>query len=206
MPHLVPDVLAPGTLARIEQPTLIVDDELLLRPWGTGDTAAVVVAFADAAIQKWHMRHIDSEGEASEWIASWEQRWFAETDAAWAVAYRSTGEAIGYVALRSVMLAAAQAQLSYWVVPLARGNGIATRAAAALTQWGFHDLGLHRIFLVHSLENEPSCRVAESAGFTVEGTMRDYMRHSDGWHDMHLHARLSTGDGRSATLGKSGTG
>ncbi len=203
MPRLVPDVLAAGTLAAIEQPTLIVDDELLLRPWGSGDTAAVRAAFADAGIQRWHMRRVDTEEEAAEWIESWQGRWMAETDAAWAVAERSTGEAIGYVALRSVMLAAAQAQLSYWVLPPARGQGIATRAAGAVAHWGF-DLGLHRIFLVHSLENKPSCGVAETIGFPVEGTMRDYMRHADGWHDMHLHARVAAGHERVATRGTSG--
>jgi RimJ/RimL family protein N-acetyltransferase len=38
--------------------------------------------------------------------------------------------------------------------------------------------------------NVASCRVALYAGFAAEGTKRGEARHADGWHDMHLHARL----------------
>ena len=57
--------------------------------------------------------------------------------------------------------------------------------------WLLDVIGLHRIWLVHSAQNVASCRVADRAGFTAEGTMRDQARHADGWHDMHLHARLA---------------
>jgi RimJ/RimL family protein N-acetyltransferase len=56
--------------------------------------------------------------------------------------------------------------------------------------WAFDVLELHRVELVHSVRNGPSCRIAERAGFELEGTMRGQMRHVDGWHDVHLHARL----------------
>jgi RimJ/RimL family protein N-acetyltransferase len=42
----------------------------------------------------------------------------------------------------------------------------------------------------HSTANVASCQVAQYAGFAVEGTKRGEGRHVDGWHDMHLHARL----------------
>jgi RimJ/RimL family protein N-acetyltransferase len=35
-------------------------------------------------------------------------------------------------------------------------------------------------------------RVAVKAGFAAEGIERDGERHADGWHDMHVHARLAT--------------
>jgi RimJ/RimL family protein N-acetyltransferase len=33
--------------------------------------------------------------------------------------------------------------------------------------------------------------VAEKAGFAAEGVKRGAGWHADGWHDMHLHARLA---------------
>lgn len=51
-------------------------------------------------------------------------------------------------------------------------------------------LGLQRLRLTHSVENPASCRVAERAGFALEGTMRSALLHEDGWHDEHLHARV----------------
>jgi RimJ/RimL family protein N-acetyltransferase len=67
---------------------------------------------------------------------------------------------------------------------------VATGATAAVARWALHDLGLHRLELQHSTANQASCRVAAKAGFAVEGTLRSAMQHPDGWHDMHLHARV----------------
>jgi RimJ/RimL family protein N-acetyltransferase len=38
--------------------------------------------------------------------------------------------------------------------------------------------------------NAESCQVALKAGFALEGTARSALLHTDGWHDMHVHARL----------------
>ena len=57
----------------------------------------------------------------------------------------------------------------------------------------FEHVGLHRIELHHATGNAASCRVADKAGYALEGTMRQRTLHADGWHDMHLHARLRDG-------------
>ena len=71
---------------------------------------------------------------------------------------------------------------------------MATGAVPALSDWALNDLGLHRLQLMHSVDNLPSCRVAHAAGFEVEGPRRSSMRHLDGWHDMHIHARIGPAD------------
>jgi len=53
------------------------------------------------------------------------------------------------------------------------------------------DRGLRRLELEHSTLNPASCRVAEKAGFTLEGTRHGAARHADGHHDMHVHVRLA---------------
>jgi RimJ/RimL family protein N-acetyltransferase len=83
-------------------------------------------------------------------------------------------------------------ELAYWVVPSARGRGVAPRAVEAVSGWAFSVLGLHRLELLHSVYNLASCRAAEKAGFVAEGTLRGQGRHTDGWHDMHLHGRVAT--------------
>lgn len=50
--------------------------------------------------------------------------------------------------------------------------------------------GLNRLELAHSVHNDASCRVAANASYALEGTKRAEGLHADGWHDMHLHARL----------------
>jgi RimJ/RimL family protein N-acetyltransferase len=127
--------------------------------------------------------------EAAAWIAAWPGRWRGETGAGWAVARGET--VLGQVSLRRVDLTEGDGEVSYWVAPAARGRRLAPRALAALGGWAFGELGLHRIELSHSTRNVASCQVALRAGYPLEGTRRSAVVHADGWHDMHLHARLA---------------
>jgi RimJ/RimL family protein N-acetyltransferase len=191
MPSLVGPVVAPGTLAAMSQPELQTDDGLILRPWYSDDVAVVVKAYADPLVQQWNLRSMN-EVEAAEWIDSWKSTWIAESDAGWAVADAATGAVLGRLGLREIHLTEGQAEVTYWVLPEARGQGVAVRATVAVCRWAFRSLGLHRIELAHSVLNAASCRVATKAGFALEGTRRSALLHPDGWHDMHLHALVSS--------------
>ena len=188
MPSLFDPVVAPGTLKALVQPDLH-GAGLTLRPWLPSDRATVVNAYADPDIRQWHLRSMTNE-EATDWIAHWPGRWRAETGAGWAVL--DEGKVAGQISLRHLDLPQGLAEVSYWVLPSARGRRVAPRALLTLAAWSFGTLGLHRIELAHSTANPASCRVAGHAGFLLEGTKRAEVRHADGWHDMHLHARLST--------------
>jgi RimJ/RimL family protein N-acetyltransferase len=187
VPLLATPALQPGTMAALTQPEITANG-IVLRPWQAPDRLVVVAAFADPAIQRWHCRSMTDQ-EAADWIDSWPARWRTESGASWAVL--AADAVVGQVGLRSIDLVQGSAAVSYWVLPQARGRRVARRALAALTNWSFETLGLHRLGLSHSVANQGSCHVAQHAGFTAEGTKRGEGRHADGWHDMHLHARLS---------------
>lgn len=190
MPKLIPPVVPPGTMATAEQPEIAVDDNLLLRPFRESDTAAVVAAFGDPDIQHWHFRRFDTDAEALGWIREGLDAWRAERSATWAVVERADGRIAGRVSIH-LRLEDGHGEVAYWLLPWARGQGVATRACVAATRWA-HDLGLHRVQLEHSTRNDASRRVAERAGFTVEGCRRGANLHDDGWHDMQLWSHLST--------------
>ncbi|MFJ3823797.1 GNAT family N-acetyltransferase [Streptomyces nodosus] len=189
MPYLVSDVLPAGTLAHVPQPT-IPGDRLVLRPWTFDDAPAVHAAFQDPVLQQWHARAADSEDEVRGWIEEWRTAWGEERVAQWAVADADTGRLLGRVALRQIVLADGTGEVAYWTVPAARGQGVAARATRALARWALDEIGFHRLELLHALGNEASCRVAMRTGFPLEGTKRSALLHPDGWHDMHLHARV----------------
>ncbi|MFI6263495.1 GNAT family N-acetyltransferase [Micromonospora sp. NPDC051006] len=188
MPLTVAPALAPGGMARLPQPEIAADG-LRLRPWQPDDRPAVLAGYADPAIRRWHCRTMDDD-EARGWIAAWPERWRRETGAGWAMV--DGCEVLGQISLRRLELADGLAEVSYWVLPAARGRRSAPRALSALAGWCFTTLGLHRVELSHSTANPASCRVAQRAGFLAEGTMRGAALHADGWHDMHVHARLAT--------------
>ncbi|MGW4566779.1 GNAT family N-acetyltransferase [Streptomyces sp. NPDC004561] len=190
MPYLTSPVVAAGTLARTAQPTIPTGDGLRLRPWRAGDAPAVHAAFQDPLMHQWHIRSCDSAEEAAGWIAAWQQAWESERDAQWAVDDADTGRLLGRVALRQILLGDGVAEVAYWTVPQARGLGVAARATTALAHWAFEEIGFHRLELTHATTNPASCRVAAKTGFVLEGTRRSALLHPDGWHDMHLHARV----------------
>jgi RimJ/RimL family protein N-acetyltransferase len=187
MPNLVSPVVPPGRIRNQPQPTLGVG-ELTVRPWRPSDAGAVVAAYADRDIQQWHVRSMTA-GEAAAWLSAWADHWQAETGAGWAVTQQ--GELVGRVGFRTISLPEGLAEIAYWTVPAARGRNIAARVVQATSTWMFRSVGLNRVELNHSTLNRPSCRIAHKAGFRYEGTKRRQALHQDGWHNMHLHARLA---------------
>lgn len=140
-------------MAALPQPEIHADGGAL-RPWWPADRPVVVAAYADPAIRHWHFRSM-SDDEARDWIDAWPGRWRAETGAGWAVT--DAGEVVGQISLRRVVLADGLAEVSYWVLPSARGRRVAPRALSAVTSWSFETLRLHRVELYHSTANAASC-------------------------------------------------
>jgi ribosomal-protein-alanine N-acetyltransferase len=75
--------------------------------------------------------------------------------------------------------------IGYWIDRRAANKGIVTRAVAALTEYGFQELLLHRIEISMRPENGASQRVAEKAGYTYEGLRYRYLHIDGDWRD-HL--------------------
>ena len=174
-----------GRLSGQRQPRLSAG-ELLLRPWSPADAPRLAEAYGDPAIQRWHVRSMN-EDEARVWVEERCSRWQAETAIDWAI--EREGEVAGRVNFRKINLEDGRAEAGYWVLPSQRGCGVAAIALRSATAWMF-SIGFHRLELLHSLENEASCRVADAAGYRIEGTQRQRLLHADGWHDAHLHVLL----------------
>lgn len=184
-----PSVIPAGSLAAIAQPSIAAAGGLLLRPWAATDAAVFLAAYRDPEIRHWHTRQPASEEQVHEWFDRYRREWAQETGAHWAVT-RGGGAVLGRIAMRGLDLDDGVANCAYWVLPAARRAGVASGALAALSRWAFGEAGFHRLALDHSTRNEASCRVATRAGFRWEGTKRSDAVHSDGRHDMHLHARI----------------
>ncbi|MFB4273776.1 MULTISPECIES: GNAT family N-acetyltransferase [unclassified Nonomuraea] len=188
MPQLLPPVVARGSFGKAPQPVLTSERNLLLRPWAAADAPMIVDAFSDPATRYWHGRSVESVAEAGDLIDDYTRGWSEETSANWAVV-TDEGEVLGRVALRTIDLEQGEAEVAYWMRAAARGRGAAPAGVRTLSAWAF-GIGLHRLFLNHSVRNAASCRVAEKAAFALEGTRRSAYLHSDGWHDVHLHALI----------------
>jgi len=187
---LTQPVVPAGALAASHQPTLDADG-LTLRPWTHDDADALVAAYADPTINYWHARTMADRDDAVAWVDERRTRWAQEVGADFAVADGPV--LVGRVAVQHLNLHEGVAELAYWVLPSLRRRRVATRAVSEAVRWAFDDMGFVRLELEHSTLNEPSCRVARTLGFELEGVRRAHYLQPDGRHDTHLHARLAPG-------------
>jgi len=85
--------------------------------------------------------------------------------------------------------------------------GYGTEASTGLVDFGFHELGLHRIFATCAPENIASSRVLEKSGMKKEGHLREHKWSKGEWRDSYLFAvlekdwkRTVTGEDTTITL------
>ena len=132
------------------------------------------------------------EEKARAWVERWAD-WDGGQHGLFCVYEATEGRLLGMVSLHKIDFQLSCGELGYRVAPWARGRGIATIAVRSVTDWAFGFLGLTRMQLIHAVDNSASCRVAEKAGYQLEGTTRSSYRYGDGnLHDEHIHGRLAT--------------
>jgi RimJ/RimL family protein N-acetyltransferase len=68
--------------------------------------------------------------------------------------------------------------------------GYMTEAVRAVLNFGFGELGLHRIWATTDVENVASCRVLEKVGMIQEGLLRQDKLVRGQWRDSFLYAVL----------------
>jgi len=70
------------------------------------------------------------------------------------------------------------------------GNGYATEAAKTLTEYGFDELGLHRVYATVHPENAASIRVLEKVGMSYEGRLREDTVYDGNYGDSLVYSIL----------------
>lgn len=162
---------------------------VFLRPWQPGDASALQSAYESAADLVTQFGGVDLSHTDSALRYIEESYGVGERERNWAIV--EEGVAVGNVGLSSIDMRHQTAWVSYWLSSVARGNGYATGAVVAVSEWAYAN-GLFRLELGHRVNNPASCRVATSAGFVVEGVERKKLRYGEERFDVETHARLIT--------------
>ena len=99
---------------------------------------------------------------------------------------------IGCTGLHSIDWKVPKFEIGYWLRQSETGKGYMTEAVRTLTAYTFTELNARRVEIRSSALNEKSCRVAERAGFELEGTLRHFTRHVDGsLRDTRIYAKIA---------------
>ncbi|MET8783554.1 GNAT family N-acetyltransferase [Streptomyces sp. NPDC004589] len=166
---------------------------LVLRPWNDDDAEPLVEAYRDSTLRRWTRLPVESLEDTVEWLELQRRGWETGERLSFAVHEdpSGTGEArlVGNVVLKRTDPGRESAEVGYWTAAHARGQGVASRALEALTNWAFDVFaveGLERLDLLHQVDNLASCRVAEKAGFEFHQVLPARPPFP---RDGHLHVR-----------------
>lgn len=97
----------------------------------------------------------------------------------------------GLISFHSVSLGNHAAELGYWIEVSARLRGIGSTAARLITEYGFQTMGFKRLEALVDIDNEGSKALLRSAGYVLEGVMRQKVTRDDGEQiDMALFSKV----------------
>ena len=185
-----------------ERPPLVVPDGgirggsdnggIVLREWRRADGPALVPLIDDPEIRRLlpHIPDPYTPADAEEYIAATRVNLTAGT--AIAVAIVVDGALAGSIDLRLGGGDGRTAQMGYWVAAPLRRRGVASTAARMLCDFGFETLGLRRVELNAEVANTASRRVAEKAGFELEGVRRAWRTVRGVPTDFAFYGRLAS--------------
>lgn len=109
----------------------------------------------------------------------------------WLIRDQAGGAPAGSIGLWRIDRANDLAEIGYTLLPAYWGRGFARRALAAVLDFGFNVLGLHRVEANINPDNQASRRLLERAGFRLEAQFRENYRFRDRYLDSHIYALLA---------------
>jgi ribosomal-protein-alanine N-acetyltransferase len=164
--------LAIRSLQRSHQIPVLETPRLVLRPYAEADIPALIRLAGEREVAATTLRipHPYTEQNAREYLAICQAESNSGPVTRFAITLRSTGEFCGGAGLR--------------LDP--------AHAARAVIDYGFGDLGLHRIYASHFAGNDASGRILRKVGMHHEGCMRGHIRKWDSFHDLECYGMLES--------------
>ena len=100
------------------------------------------------------------------------------------------GALAGNVGCHPINWANRNCSLGYWIDAAQQGKGVITRCCAAMLDYLFDELRLHRVEIRCGIGNTRSCAIPERLGFTREGLLREGEWVNDRWVDLVVWGML----------------
>lgn len=166
-------------------------ERLLLRQFTKADLEMVFKGLSDPDIIKYYgvqYHTLEAAKEQLKFFADLENNgdgiWWAICSSDGALFYGAAG-------LNNLNKKFNKCEIGFWLFPEFWGRGIITEAVPAICNFGFVDLGLHRIEALVESENLNSKKALNKLHFTFEGTMRDCEIKAGRYISIDIYAKLN---------------
>jgi [ribosomal protein S5]-alanine N-acetyltransferase len=171
---------------------MLTTNRLILREFVESDWQAVLAYQSDPAYLRynpwWQRTELDVRSFVHMFI-DWSEE-VPRKKFQFAIILKEEGCLIGNCGLRKQSAYIQMADLGYEIDRRYWGYGYATEASRALLEFGFEQLGLHRIWAYCIAENVASARVLEKIGMKYEGLQRESEWMKNRWWDTLHYAIL----------------
>lgn len=111
----------------------------------------------------------------------------------WVISRRGEQDGLGVIGLYDYTPAHQRAELGYWLLPAAQGQGYMTEAINSVLEVAFDEARLHKVVAYVEGENQASARLLPQQGFVHEGTLREEEFKDGRWVDILAFGCLHPG-------------
>ncbi|MEO1436051.1 MAG: GNAT family N-acetyltransferase [Bacteroidota bacterium] len=160
---------------------------LCLRPFLETDLEKVYAGLSNPLVIRHYGVSYDSleatKGQL-DWFAQPEQCW-------WAICSRDDQIFYGAGGLNDLSQGNHKAEIGLWLLPDFWGKGIMSEAMPVICQYGFEELGVHRIEGFVESNNHNCKRAMAKLDFVYEGKMRDCEVKDGAFISLDIYAKLN---------------
>jgi len=170
---------------------ILRSERLLLRQFTANDLERVFKGLSHPEVIRYYgVEYADLESTQVQ------MDWFAELERTgtgiwWAVCSPDNAVFFGAGGLNNLNKTHRKAEVGFWLMPEYWGRGIMPEAMSLICDFGFVDLGLHRIEAQVETENISCKNALAKLRFQHEGTMRDCEIKHGKFISLDLYAKLS---------------
>lgn len=173
-------------------PVMLTAEQVTLREFRDADADGIFSIVGDDRVTRWLSFDSRSREEAQRMLSGViERAQLAERTEYYLAVTQSTSpnRLVGFA--RLALSGVRAGKLGYAIHADHWGCGYATDAVRALINFGFDQLGLHRLSAAIGPENHASIAVVQKLGFTHEGCIRDHVWTNGAWRDSDLYSLLA---------------
>ena len=173
---------SPPTL--VDLPAELRGPRVLLRPYGVDDAEQLFAAIDESRdhLRPW-MDWVDNNrslDDVRDYCIRTQASWLLRSDLTLGIFDAANGRYLGGTGLHDPDWKLRAFEIGYWLRVTAVGQGYATESTRLLAEFALSSLRPRRVMLRCDARNEPSRRVAERAGFALEGRLRNVCIAPDG--------------------------
>lgn len=160
---------------------------------GLGATVNEALVESHAELRPWMpwAKTLQSAEQTEAFCREGETKWRAREMFDFCLFRGEDGRLVGKGGLHTIDWTVPKFEIGYWIRSSCTGRGYASEAVAALAAFARSSLGARRLEITSDARNAASRRVAERAGFVLEGILRNRRRDAEGLlADTCLYARV----------------